>query len=194
MDTAMTGLAMLDAYALVRQPRYLERATQLGTAIVQRHRSPAGGFFDISETGPASLQVPITVLTQNARVASFFVRLADLSGHTDYRKLAYWALRSFPNAHRQYEAFAASFGHALAQLLTLPLYIAITGSPGAPDVLALARHGLTNLRHGNVVLLFHANEDSQPARATVQMGEKQLGPITDPSALTPELLLPLSQV
>jgi len=160
----------LDAYALLRQPLYLERAIQLGTAIVQRHRSPTGDFFDISETGPASLQVPVTVLTQNARVATFFVRLADLSGHTDYRKLAYWALRSFPNAHRQYEAFAAGFGHALAQLLTLPLYITITGSPGAPDVLALARSGLTHLRHGNVVLLFDARQDSQRASATVQMG------------------------
>jgi uncharacterized protein YyaL (SSP411 family) len=127
------------------------------------------------------------VLPQNARVATFFVRLADLSGHTDYRKLAYWALRSFPNAHRQYEAFAAGFGHALAQLLTLPLYIAITGSPGAPDVLALARGALRHLRYGNVVLLFHASD-------TIQMGEKQLGPISDPAALTPELLLPLSQV
>jgi hypothetical protein len=85
------------------------------------------------------------VLTQNAHVASFFVRLADLSSHTDYRKLAYWALRSFPNAHRHYEAFAAGFGHALGQLLTLPLSIAITGSPGAPDVLAPARSGMTHL-------------------------------------------------
>jgi uncharacterized protein YyaL (SSP411 family) len=194
MDTTMTGVAMLDAYALLRQPLYLERANQLGAAIVQQHRSPTGGFFDISETGPASLQVPITVLTQNARVASFFVRLADLSGHTDYRKLAYWALRSFPNAHRHYEAFATSFGHALAHLLTLPLYIAITGCAGAPDVLALARRDLTQLRHGNVVLLFHASTDSQPASATVQMGEKQLDLITDPAALTPELLLTLSQV
>jgi hypothetical protein len=117
-----------------------------------------------------------------------------LSGHTDYRKLAFWALRSFPNAHRQYEAFAAGFGHTLGQLLTLPLYIAMTGSPGAPDVLALARSGLTYLRHGNVVLLFHARQDSQRASATVQMGEKRLGPITDPAALTPELLLTLSQV
>jgi hypothetical protein len=122
------------------------------------------------------------------------LRLADLSGHTEYRKLAYWALRSFPNAHRQYEAFAAGFGHALAHLLTLPLYLAITGCAGAPDVLALARRGLTHLRHGNVVLLFHARQDSQPASASVQMGEKQLGPITDPAALTPELLLTLNQV
>jgi uncharacterized protein YyaL (SSP411 family) len=193
MDSTMTGLAMLDAYALLRQPLYLERAIELGAAMVQRHRSPAGGFFDISETGPASVQVPITVLTQNARVAAFFVRLADLSGHTDYRKLAYWALRSFPNAHRQYEAFAAGFGHALAQLLTLPLYLAITGAPGAPDVRALARPGLMQLRHGNVVLLFQASGDGRPASATVRIGEKQLGPITDPAALTPEVLLPLSQ-
>ncbi|HEY5871483.1 MAG TPA: hypothetical protein VI542_38905 [Candidatus Tectomicrobia bacterium] len=183
MDTTLTGLAMLDAYALLQQPLYLERAMQLGTTIVQRHRSPTGGFFDISEAGPASLQTPITVLTQNARVATFFVRLADLSGHTDYRTLAYWALHSFPNAHRQYEAFSAGFGHALAQLSTLPLYLAITGTPGAPDVLALARSGLTHLRHGNVVLLLHARQDSQPASATVQMGEKQIGPITDPAAL-----------
>jgi uncharacterized protein YyaL (SSP411 family) len=193
MDTTMTGLAMLDAYALLRQPVYRERAIQLGTTIVQRHRSPSGGFFDISELGPASLQVPITVLTQNARVATFFVRLADLSGHTDYRKLAYWALRSFPNAHRQYEAFAAGFGHALGQLLALPLYVAITGSPGVPDVLALARSSLMQLRHGDVVLLFDASPDSQLASATVQMGEKQLGPITDPAALTPELLRTMSQ-
>jgi len=70
----------------------------------------------------------------------------------------------------------------------------MTGSPGAPDVLALARSGLTHLRHGNVVLLFHARQDSQPASATVQMGEKQLGPITDPAALTPDLHLTLRQV
>src|SRR5262249_13132032 len=159
----MTGLAMLDAYALLRQPLYLERAMQLGAVIVQRHRSPAGGFFDISKPGPASLQTPITVLTQNARVATFFVRLAYVSGHPDYSQLPSWPLRSFPNAHRQYEAFAAGFGHALAQLLTLPLYIAITGTPGAPDVLVLARRGLTHLRHGNVVLLFHARQDSRPA-------------------------------
>jgi hypothetical protein len=50
------------------------------------------------------------------------------------------------------------------------------------------------LRHGNVVLLFQASDDGQLASATVQIGEKQLGPITDPAALTPELVLTLSQV
>ena len=189
MDATMTGLALLDAYALLGQAHYLERARQLGTALVQQHRSPSGGFFDISEAGPASLQVPITVLTQNAHVAAFFVRLADLSGQRDYRKVAYGALRGFPNAHRQYEAFTAGFGQALARLLTLPLLLTITGTPGDPSVRALARAGLTQLRHGDVVLQFRASQDGQPASALVRVGEQQVGPVTNPGALTPELFM-----
>ena len=61
----------------------------------RQHRNTAGGFCDISVT-PGSLQYPLTVLTQNANVASFFVRLADLSGDIAYRKTAQWALRRFP--------------------------------------------------------------------------------------------------
>lgn len=193
MDTTLMGLGMLDAYALLQQPLYLERAIQLGEAMVQRHRHPTGGFCDISEPGPASLQTPITVLTQNARVATFFVRLADLSGHSEYRQVAYEALRPFPNAHRQHEAFAAGFGQALAHLLTPPLHMGITGVPGDPGVLALARRALTRLQHGNVVLRFTARSEPQPASATVRMGAQQIGPFTDPAMLTPALLVTLSQ-
>lgn len=191
MDTTMTALAMLDAYAFLQEPWCLERAFQLGTTIMRRHRNPSGGFFDISETGPASLQVPLTVLPQNAHVAMLFTRLADLSGQTDYRKLAYWALKSFPNAHRHYEAFAAGFGHALARLLTLPLLVTITGLPGDPDVRALARQSLTQLRHGNVVLQFRARQEE--ANVTLQVGSRQAGPLTDPAALSPQLWMALSQ-
>ncbi len=192
MDTTMVGLGMLDAYALLHQPRYLERAMQLGTVLVQQHRNPAGGFFDISEPGPASLQTPLTVLTQNARVATFFVRLADLSGQTDYRQLAYWALRPFPNTHRQHEAFAAGFGQALARLLTLPVYCTITGLPGEPGALALARSALTRLHHGNIVLCWRAGQPGQPAWATLQLGARQSGPLSNPTALTPDLLVHLA--
>jgi hypothetical protein len=40
---------------------------------------------------------------------------------------------------QQGRARGRSSGHALAQLLTLPLYITIIGTPGAPDVQALTR-------------------------------------------------------
>jgi uncharacterized protein YyaL (SSP411 family) len=187
MDSVMMGLALLHAYAVCGHAVYLERATQLAEDIVRQHRNAAGGFGDISETGPASLQYPVTILTQNATVAAFYVRLADLSGVMDYRKTAYWALKRFPNSHRQYEAFAAGFGHALGRLLALPLRLTITGMPGDPRVRSLARAALTQLRHGDIVLQFQAAREPQSASAEVCLSERLIGPITDPTALTPEL-------
>ena len=187
MDSVMTGLALLEAYAVCGNAIYVERARQLASDIVRQHRNVAGGFFDVSATGPASLQFPVTVLTQNANVALFFVRLADLSGDIAYRKTAHWALKSFPNSHRQYEAFAAGFGHALGRLLALPLVITITGLPGDAGVRALARAALTQLRHGDLVLRFRADRQRPTASAEVHLDTRLIGPITDPALLRPEL-------
>jgi uncharacterized protein YyaL (SSP411 family) len=191
MDSVLTGLALLDAYAVCDHAVYLERARQLAEEIVHQHRNPAGGFSDISVAGPASLQSPVTVLTQNANVAIFFVRLADLSGDIAYRKTAHWALRRFPNSHRHYEAFAAGFGHALGRLLALPLIITITGVPGDSGVRSLARAALTHLYHGDLVLRFQEDRQRQTASAEVQIADRLVGPIADPAALRPELLTTL---
>jgi uncharacterized protein len=184
MDSVRMGLALLDAYRVCGNVLYLERARHLAEDIVRQHRSSTGGFFDISETGPANLNIPVTVLSQNAHAAMFFVRLADLSGDIAYRKLAHWALKSFPNAHRQHDAFAAGFGHALSRLLALPLRVTIRGIPGNPAVRLLARAALTQLRHGDLVLQFQEDLEDPHARATVRLGDRQLGPITDPSRLS----------
>ena len=189
MDSVRMGLALLDAYGVCGNALYLERARHLAEGIVHRHRSSTGGFFDISETGPANLNIPVTVLTQNANAAMFFVRLADLSGDIAYRKMAHWALKSFPNSHRQHEAFAAGFGHALSRLLALPLLVTIRGIPGAPDVRLFARAALTRLRHGDLVLQFQEDLECQHASAMVRMGDRQLAPITDPSDLSPALAM-----
>jgi uncharacterized protein YyaL (SSP411 family) len=131
------------------------------------------------------------VLTQNANVASFFVRLADLSGNMAYRKTAHWALRRFPNTHRTYEAFAAGFGHALGRLLALPLVITITGVPGDARVRSLARAALTQLHHGDLVLRFQEDRQCQTASAEVHIGDRLVGPITDPDSLRREVLTAL---
>ena len=191
MDSVMMGLALLDAYAVCGHAVSLERARQLAEAIVRQHRNASGGFKDISVGGPASLQYPVTVLTQNATVASFFVRLADLSGDIAYRKTAHWALRRFPNSHRTYEAFAAGFGHALGRLLALPLIMTITGAPGDAGVRSLARAALTQLHHGDLVLRFQADRQRQTASAEVYIDDRLIGPITDPASLRPEVLTAL---
>jgi uncharacterized protein YyaL (SSP411 family) len=187
VDSVMTGLALLETYAVCGQSLYLDRARELGEEIGRHHRHAAGGLCDISETGPANLRVPVTVLTQNANAAAFFVRLADLSGDVAYRQTAHWALRRFPNAHRQHEAFAAGFGHALGRLLALPLRVTISGVPGAPEVRSLARAALTQLHHGDVVLQFRADRACRTASAAVHIGDRLIGPITDPASLSPAL-------
>ena len=188
MDGVRMGLALLDAYAVCGQVLYLDRAKQLADNMTRHHKHPDGGFCDISQRGPANLQVPVPVMTQNATTAMFFVRLADSSGDIDYRKLAHWALKRFPNTHRHHEAFAAGFGHALSRLLALPLYVTINGVPGAPEMRALARAALTQLRHGDIILRLQEAQSNSTAQALVQIGDQQFGPVTDPKALSPALL------
>ena len=72
MDSVMMGRALLDAYRVCGDAVYLTRAQRLAEDIARLHRSPDGGYFDISELGPANLNIPITVFTQNANAAQFF--------------------------------------------------------------------------------------------------------------------------
>jgi uncharacterized protein YyaL (SSP411 family) len=117
VDSAVMGQALLDGYAVNRQSTYLERAAQLGQDILRMHMNPDGGFFDIAETGPAALRVKVTVLSQNATVATFFLNLADQTGDPRYRDAAEWALHGYRGSPEIYGAFSASYAHALAVFL-----------------------------------------------------------------------------
>jgi uncharacterized protein YyaL (SSP411 family) len=190
-DAAETGLALLHAYSMLHDDIYLRRAETLAQSISQRHKDSEGGFHDISVSGPASLNRPMKVLAQNARLAAFFVKLADLSGDESHRQQAVWALKSFPNAHRNYGAFAAGFGHALARLLSLPVIVTVVGTPGDSSVLEMARAALTQLGWGGLVLQFRENRDLAPARAEIQAGAVPAHIVDEPSGLTRELILEL---
>ena len=196
-DAVAAGTAFLDAYAVTNQQDQLDRAKKLAAEIVDLHRGAQGGFLDISHeislTGPASLQIPIPVLTQNALAAAFFVRLADLTGDLSQRENAVWALESFPNSHRQFGAFAAGFGHALGRLLALPLVVTVAGEPGSQEVRALARAALTQLGHSDVVLRFRQEPGNGPARAEFHFEGRIAGSITRPEQITPDGVRQLGQ-
>ena len=186
-DSVATGSAMLDAYAVLHEADYLRKAEELAQQVMLRHRNPRGGYYDISEMGPASLQFPITALPQNARLAAFFVRLAALGGNPVHKEQAVWALETFPNAHRQYGAFAAGFGHALAQLLGSTVTVTVAGPPGHALVRALARAALTGLGCGDVVLRFRAHPQGTAPQAEVEVAGHQSRTISDSATLNPQL-------
>ena len=192
-DATETGLAFLHAYSMLQEDTYLRRAEALSESIVQRHRDPDGGFRDISVSGPASLSRPMKVLAQNARLADFFVKLADVSGKEAHREQAVWALKSFPNAHRNYGAFAAGFGHSLARLLSLPVSITVVGKPGAPSVREMARAALTQLGWGDLVLQFREDENIPSANAELQSRGLAVRTVSEPADLTHNLILELSR-
>ena len=192
-DATAAGWSFLAAHALLGDEKYLDRAKILAVDIIRMHRNPRGGFFDISRKGPASLQVPLAELPQNAAAAAFFIRLADLSGDASYRQEAVWALKPFPGAHRGFGAFVAGFGHALGRLLNLPLVVTINGPPGSPAVRGLARAALTQLGHGDVVVRFNATPTKNEAWADIQLGDRSIGTITDPSQLNPGRVRALEQ-
>jgi uncharacterized protein YyaL (SSP411 family) len=117
VDSAVMGQALLDGYAVNRQSTYLDRAAQLAQDILRMHMNPDGGFFDIADPGPAALRVKVTVLSQNATVATFFLTLANLTGDARYRDAAEWALHSYRGTPEIYGPFSASYAHALALFL-----------------------------------------------------------------------------
>ena len=129
-------------------------------------------------------------MTENASAAMFFTRLAGLSGDPAYRDLAVRALKRIPNSHREYGAFAASFGHALARLLSPALVVGLTGRPGAAYTLDLLRAARTQLRHRNIVMRFHEQVSGSRSSATVTLSRGGItqGPISEPAALKPDLL------
>ena len=193
-DAVAAGAAFLDAYAVLHDEGMLTRVKELASDIVDVLRSDQGGFLDVSQTGPANLQIPIPVLTQNALTAAFFVRLADLTGDLSHREQAVWAMRSFPNSHRQFGAFAAGFGHALGRLMALPLAVTITGESGTPQVRALAKAALTQMGHGDLVLRFRQEGEIRPARVDIELEGRPVGPISDPEQITPETVMALGRV
>jgi uncharacterized protein len=111
VDSVAVGLALLDGYEALPEPRLLERAQLLSREIIQHHLNPDGGFFDISLRGPGALQRPMLVLTQNAAAAKLFLRLG-------LRDAAQWALLSAGASAEVYGAYAAGFGHALDLFLS----------------------------------------------------------------------------
>ena len=154
VDSVETGLALLDAYAILGGEVYLQRAEQLANAIRQWHLLPDGGIADISQAGPGRLSTPVGVMPQNARAALFFLRLSAIGGEMGNRETAGRALARFTGSHSIHGAFASGFGHAVGRLLAEPELVTVTGVPGSTQTRESARAVLTQPGRGNVTLLF----------------------------------------
>ena len=114
-DQVYMGNALLKAYSMARDTRYLERATALAEFILARLKNPHGGYYDIEIPGPALNAFRLTLIAQNGRAASFFLTLAQAAQNSRYRDAALWALAAFNGDFSVYGLDAASFAQALGE-------------------------------------------------------------------------------
>lgn len=120
-DQVWMGRALIEGFGTANEPLLRQHAEALAEFIRVRLRNPAGGYFDIAEKGPAYLHYPLTLITENGGAARFFLRLFDLTGKTEHRDAALWALKCFVGDFDDYGVHAAEYGTALGE------YIAHTG-------------------------------------------------------------------
>jgi uncharacterized protein len=114
-DQVQMGNALLKAYLITRDTRYLERATALAEFIIARLKNSQGGYYDIDIPGPALSGFRLTLIAQNGRAASFFLRLAKMTQDSRYWDAALSALAAFNGDFSRYGLDAACFGQALGE-------------------------------------------------------------------------------
>jgi uncharacterized protein len=116
-DQARMGTALLQAHKATNETKYLERAEQLAEFILARLKNPAGGYYDVADSGPAYLSFRLTLIEQNSAAASFLLALAKAMSEPRYRDAALWALSAFPADFSSYGIHAAGFGQALNEFV-----------------------------------------------------------------------------
>ena len=116
-DQARMGTALGQAHKATNEIKYLERAKQLAEFILERLKNPAGGYYDIADSGPAYLSFRLTLIEQNGAAASFLLALAETTREPRYRDAALWALSAFPADFSSYGIHAAGFGQALNEFV-----------------------------------------------------------------------------
>jgi uncharacterized protein len=160
-DQVFGALALLDAYEVTLETRYLTAAAKtLDLAIARYGDSEAGGFFDRpSDAAPmGGLDVRRKPFQDsptpgaNSAAAIALIRLHAITGEDRYREFAQKTLEAFAGIAPQYGLFAATYGLAATLFTHHPLQIVVTGAADdwVAQSLELAAHRF--FRFGKAVL------------------------------------------
>ncbi len=160
-DQVFTAGALLDAYELTLDPRYLQVAERaVERAIAQHGDAEGGGFFDRSaDAAPmGGLDVRRKPLQDsptpgaNSVAAMVLDRLYAYTGKALYRQRAEQTLEAFAGIAPQYGLFAASYGLAAVLHARRPLQVVITGRAGDAEAARLEQAAQSIYRFGKAVL------------------------------------------
>ncbi len=123
--------ALLDAHECAGEPRFLERARELATAIDGSFASTNGGYYDHAgeEEQLGNLAVRQRPLADNSLLAETLLRLAVLENDDAKRATAERTLQFYASNYGGMRMFAAPFARAVRRFFGGSASVVLVGSP-----------------------------------------------------------------
>jgi hypothetical protein len=128
-DHAAYLRALLDAYEIGGEERFLQRAIAMSETLRARFASPEGGFYDrITESQPLGrLSLLDRPITDNGLIAEQLLRLHALTGDEAYRASARTTLALYARSAGAVGSFGAPYARALRRYLSPETVVRIAG-------------------------------------------------------------------
>jgi uncharacterized protein YyaL (SSP411 family) len=162
-DQVQMGVALLDAYEVTAEEKYLEKAEAVAKLLLEKFwDDQSGGFFDRAKDniptvlGAAHPQKPIQdspTPSANGVAVMFLDRLAHLTSNVLYRERAEEALKAFAETCLDMGLFAATYFQALSYHLLHPAQAEIVGRRDDPATKNFLSAALKSYRPGKIVRL-----------------------------------------
>ncbi|MCX6373984.1 MAG: DUF255 domain-containing protein [Actinobacteria bacterium] len=133
VDQATMAAALLDAYEVTTERRWLEGAQALAGWAGRHLRAPDSRLHDrLAEPGASAglLARPLPVLDENALMAEVLLRLEAYTGVAAWRDQAREILMAWATHYEESGVTAAAYGQALLRYLERPDHIVVVGSRG----------------------------------------------------------------
>ena len=135
-DWAGLLAGLIQAHASTAEPRYLDRAVEIGSILVDRFFDEnGGGFFDIEadENAIGHLQVREKPMPENMSTVQALLRLYQTTRNEDYRQLCEGTLSAFAGVFREQGEFSADFGLAVNSYSNPMVEVTVEGNPEDPE-------------------------------------------------------------
>ena len=188
-DWAGLLAGLMQAHATTAEPRYLDRAVEVASTMVDRFfDEDGGGFFDIEAPalfendgdGVGHMQVREKQLPENMTAVQALLRLHQVTRNDDYRQLCEATLSAFAGVFREQGEFAADFGLTVDLFKNPAVEVTVEGSPDDPacrELLAAA----VRLNNPNLEIKTVAARGAPSAH--VCLDTLCLPPVSTPAAL-----------
>ena len=182
-DQAQLSQALLDAYEVTGQSRYLRTAQEIMALVIRDYWGEAGGFSDVPRSAPGPALVAPHVPVQdaptpapNAVAALVLFRLSRMVNAREYRQVAERTLNRHAPTLAPHGLYASTLLTAVDDLLHEPAHITVVGAPTDPRTAALHRIALATYRPDKVVSLVTDGANGEPipdaVRAMVTPGDE----------------------